>query len=101
MTEEKNDLSVVISKKERFGFIDQFRGAVIFFFVLADITWQWSGSLSGIVINRTLTDWSGESPVGPTWLNHGWRFINFPQKQLITIIDIGQLLTLVSFCSSL
>ncbi|MHA1733143.1 MAG: hypothetical protein ACTSU5_14440 [Promethearchaeota archaeon] len=75
-------LSVVIDKKQRYGFVDQFRGITIFLFVIADITWVWSGDIAG----------SGRLPVGPTWLNHGWKFYDFPAKQLITLIDIGQLL---------
>ncbi|MEX2682494.1 MAG: hypothetical protein Q6373_012905 [Candidatus Sigynarchaeota archaeon] len=74
---------IVVDKEKRFGFIDQFRGIVILLFVIADITWNWSGNITGV---------PPVLPVGPTWLNHGWKFYDFDYKQMITLIDIGQLL---------
>jgi hypothetical protein len=72
---------IVVDREKRFGFVDQFRGIVILLFVIADITWSWSGDILGGVL-----------PVGPTWLNHGWKFYDYPAKELITLIDIGQML---------
>ncbi|GAB4312304.1 MAG: hypothetical protein Kow0069_13030 [Promethearchaeota archaeon] len=74
---------VVVPKKERFGFVDQFRGITILFFVLADVTWSWSGNLTAT---------PPVLPVGPTWFNHGWKYYDFNPKPMITLIDIGQLL---------
>ncbi len=82
-TTESRKAEVIIPKPDRFGFIDQFRGVVILLFVVADITWMWSGDIDAT---------TPRIPVGPTWLNHGWKFYNFDPKQIITLIDIGQLL---------
>ena len=79
--EVRKEAKVIIPKQKRYGFIDQFRGIVILLFVVADITWSWSGDIV-----------SGLLPVGPTWLNHGWKFYDFTPKQMITLIDIGQML---------
>lgn len=83
VTQAPNDLAVVVGKSKRWGFIDQFRGIVIFLFVMADITWTWSGDIDAD---------TPRLPTGPTWLNHGWKFYDFTPKQLITLIDVGQLL---------
>ncbi|MFX0101766.1 MAG: hypothetical protein ACFFCS_19535 [Candidatus Hodarchaeota archaeon] len=78
---EEREAQVIIPKKKRYNFIDQFRGIVIFLFVVAAVTYEWSGN-AGI----------GLVSVGPTWLNHGWKFFDFNQKQIITLIDLGQML---------
>ncbi len=82
MVEEQREF-IAVDKARRFGFIDQFRGLIILLFVVADITWTWSGNIAGV---------PPVFPVGPTWLNHGWRFYDFNAKEMITIIDIGQML---------
>jgi hypothetical protein len=74
---------IIVDKGKRFDFIDQFRGLVILLFVIADITWSWSGEITGLPLVL---------PVGPTWLNHGWKFFNNDAKEIITLIDIGQML---------
>jgi len=61
----------------RYDWLDQFRGMVIVFLFIASITWELSSS-----------DFSIAPPVGPTWLNHGWRYAS-QNPIMITIVDLG------------
>ncbi len=65
------------STHPRYDWLDQFRGMVIVFLIIASLTWEFSSS-----------DFSLAPPLGPTWLNHGWQFFN-QQPAMITIIDMG------------
>jgi hypothetical protein len=62
----------------RFDWLDQFRGVVVLLLIISTITWPLSANLA-----------SGEALIGPTFLNHGWRYANY-DPAMITIIDIGQ-----------
>jgi hypothetical protein len=68
---------ILRSLHPRYDWLDQFRGMVIVFLFIASITWELSSNNFGIA-----------APIGPTWLNHGWRYWNqFPP--IITIVDLG------------
>ena len=47
----------------RYDWLDQFRGMVIVFLIIASLTWIFSSS-----------DFATAPPIGPTWLNHGWKY---------------------------
>ncbi|MHA1111947.1 MAG: hypothetical protein ACTSRE_12640 [Promethearchaeota archaeon] len=61
----------------RFDWLDQFRGMVIVFLIIASLTWELSSN-----------DFAAAPPLGPTWLNHGWKFFN-QNPAMITIVDLG------------
>ena len=70
---------------ERFEWVDQFRGMVVIFLIIAAITWILSG---GHILE--IGD-PNNPPIGPTYLNHGWKYAEFENwPDMITIIDIGQ-----------
>ncbi|MCC6490446.1 MAG: hypothetical protein IT364_23380 [Candidatus Hydrogenedentes bacterium] len=63
---------------ERYDWLDQSRGLVSLMFIFAIITYPVSGDpILGI------------DPLGPTFLNHGYKYFKGPVP-LITIIDVGQ-----------
>ncbi len=71
---------------KRFVWLDQYRGSVILIFSIALITFPLSGDI-----------FTGEPPIGPTYLNHGFMFApsfylnnggSYPY--VITMIDLGQ-----------
>jgi hypothetical protein len=62
----------------RFEWIDQFRGITITLLFIASFTWILSSYGS-----TTLP------PIGPTWLNHGYKYWENSGAPLITLIDIG------------
>lgn len=62
----------------RYKWIDQYRGMVIMILFIASFTWIFSSKM-----------WLGEvPPIGPTWLNHGWRYYD-GTAPIITVVDIG------------
>lgn len=63
---------------KRYDWLDQFRGIVVLLLIISVITWPLSGDFS-----------TGELIVGPTFLNHGYKYYN-GNPAIITIIDIGQ-----------
>ncbi|MBN2157042.1 MAG: hypothetical protein JW776_13445 [Candidatus Lokiarchaeota archaeon] len=65
------------STHPRYDWLDQFRGMVIVFLVIASLTWELASE------NFAITP-----PLGPTWLNHGWEYYD-QQPVIITIIDLG------------
>lgn len=82
----------------RMEWVDQFRGLVVIFLIIAAITWELSGSHIGDIGDPN------NPPIGPTYLNHGWRFAEFDGwPNIITIIDIGQqiLMFIVGFVGAL
>ena len=65
------------STHPRYDWLDQFRGMVIVFLLIASLTWEFSS-----------TNFSIAPPLGPTWLNHGWKYYE-QQPAIITIVDLG------------
>jgi hypothetical protein len=61
----------------RYDWLDQFRGMVIVFLFIASITWELSSD-----------NFLNSPPVGPTWLNHGFRYWS-QDPEIITIVDLG------------
>lgn len=57
--------------------LDQLRSVIVIFSFIASLTWLFSGNIRG-----------GEIPVGPTWLNFGYRYVDFFPR-MITLVDIG------------
>lgn len=86
------------SKYERWEWVDQFRGLVVVFLVIAAITWILSGGhINGVGDPNN-------PPIGPTYLNHGWKFAEFNGwPNIITLIDLGQqiLMFIVGFVGAL
>ena len=79
------DIIKVRKKSERLLWLDQFRGLIVVFLVIASVTWIMSGKRIGGVGDPDYP------PIGPTYLNHGWKFAEFAGwPEMITIIDIGQ-----------
>lgn len=69
-------------KYPRMDWLDQFRGLVVILLIISATTWELSLSIA-----------AGLPPIGPTYLNHGWKYWNHDQygwPNIITIIDIGQ-----------
>jgi MFS family permease len=69
-------------KYPRMDWLDQFRGLVVILLIISAITWELSLSVE-----------EGLGPIGPTYLNHGWKYWHWEQygwPNIITIIDIGQ-----------
>jgi len=65
------------STHPRYDWLDQFRGMVIVFLVIASLTWEFSSNNFAVA-----------PPLGPTWLNHGFKYVDL-QPAMITIIDMG------------
>ncbi|MHA1340621.1 MAG: hypothetical protein ACTSRZ_10720 [Promethearchaeota archaeon] len=69
----------------RYEWVDQYRGMVVVFLIIAAGTWILSGGHIGGIGDPN------NPPIGPTYLNHGWKFAEFEGwPNMITIIDIGQ-----------
>ena len=83
MSEETEELrmeknrGIKTSTHPRYDWLDQFRGMVVVFLVIASLTWELSSD------NFALA-----APLGPTWLNHGFKFLS-KKPEIITIIDLG------------
>jgi hypothetical protein len=77
------------NKHPRFEWLDQFRGIVIVLFIVSAVTWILSGDFTALG-NGQYTN--VQPPVGPTYMNHGWKWADTPPgwPQMITLIDIGQ-----------
>ncbi|MBD3353083.1 MAG: hypothetical protein GF364_16500 [Candidatus Lokiarchaeota archaeon] len=81
-------------KSTRIQYVDVFRGLVVIFLIISVLTWD----LSGVVGDPNTP------PVGPTYLNHGWKFWELDGwPDMITIIDIGQqiLMFIVGFVGAI
>ncbi|MBN2157043.1 MAG: hypothetical protein JW776_13450 [Candidatus Lokiarchaeota archaeon] len=65
----------------RYRWLDQLRGVIVFFLLIAFLTWQFSSTLGlGLPF--------GVPPLGPTWMNHGFKYSN-SNPPIITVIDMG------------
>jgi len=74
--------------------LDQFRGLVAILLIIAAITWTLSGKNADPL----------NPPLGPTYLNHGWKYASVTGwPPIITIIDIGQqiLMFIVGFTGAM
>jgi hypothetical protein len=89
MSDVNPELKLPKKPIQRFEWLDQFRGIVIMLFIIAAITWILSGDFTALGSNQYT---NVRLPVGPSYLNHGWKWADTPEgwPQMITIIDIGQ-----------
>ncbi|MHA1822178.1 MAG: hypothetical protein ACTSU2_13735 [Promethearchaeota archaeon] len=82
---ELADVPIELKSFKRYEWVDQYRGMVVIFLIIAAGTWILSGGHNNYVGDPN------DPPIGPTYLNHGWKFAEFPGwPNIITIIDIGQ-----------
>ncbi len=49
----------------------------MFFYFIASLTWVFSADIRAL-----------EYPIGPTWLNFGYKYVDF-YPRMITLIDLG------------
>ncbi len=90
---DENAKPNVKTRSSRLRWVDEFRGLVVIFLIIAGWTWILSGDVE-----------AGNLPIGPTYLNHGWKYVEIAGwPPLITIIDIGQqiLMFVVGFVGAL
>lgn len=81
-------------QSKRLEWVDMFRGLVAIFLIISVLTWELSGT----------TGDPNVPPIGPTYLNHGWKYYELDGwPDMITIIDIGQqiLMFIVGFVGTL
>ena len=61
----------------RISWLDQFRGIMLIFLFISSLTWIFSANM-----------WQLEVPIGPTWLNYGFKYADY-YPRMITLIDLG------------
>jgi hypothetical protein len=75
--EEEMDSSDSNHLSPRYPWLDQLRGVLLIFYTIASLTGLLSANIRG-----------AEVPVGPTWLNFGYKWIDF-YPAMITLVDLG------------
>jgi hypothetical protein len=86
LTGNAREILKIRPKSDRLEWLDAFRGLVVIFLIIASVTWIMSGKRVEGVPDPT------RPPIGPTYLNHGWKYASVGNgwPEMITIIDIGQ-----------
>ncbi|MHA1111945.1 MAG: hypothetical protein ACTSRE_12630 [Promethearchaeota archaeon] len=73
----QSDQAFESSLHPRYRWLDLLRGVYLLFFFIASLTWMFSADIRAL-----------EYPIGPTWLNFGYKYVDF-YPRMITLIDLG------------